>query len=274
MSVPAAPDFGDYSKLIDDEGLYDNFTRIRTAEFLLRLVRLQLSEDQGPGLYRASTVALAALCVILLICVIALSAHKQKNQNATPQTEKQKQEFNVSELLSTINKLQEENKQLWAKVNASKAVQPTSPPLQCAENWVRFGSSCYLISFQNKNWFRAKSYCETEGGHLAIILTAEEQTFLWDRLPRGHWNSFWFGITDSHTEDQWKWVDGTPVVDGFWEEGEPNNHINEDCGYIVKTEVLTRVAIRSWYDAPCDFSLPFICEKEDSAAAATTQRAN
>ncbi len=47
----------------------------------------------------------------------------------------------------------------------------------------------------------------------------------------------------------------------FWEDGEPNNHINEDCGYMIKTNVLSRVAIKSWYDAPCFMSLPWICEK-------------
>lgn len=47
----------------------------------------------------------------------------------------------------------------------------------------------------------------------------------------------------------------------FWEDGEPNNHINEDCGYMIKTDVLSRVAVKSWYDAPCYMSLPWICEK-------------
>lgn len=55
----------------------------------------------------------------------------------------------------------------------------------------------------------------------------------------------------------------------FWEVGEPNNHIDEDCGYIVKTRVLERVAIRSWYDAPCTMSWPYICEKEMGAGAST-----
>lgn len=55
----------------------------------------------------------------------------------------------------------------------------------------------------------------------------------------------------------------------FWEVGEPNNHIDEDCGYIVKTRVLERVAIRSWYDAPCSMYRSFICEKEMGAGAST-----
>ncbi|CDQ67148.1 unnamed protein product [Oncorhynchus mykiss] len=48
----------------------------------------------------------------------------------------------------------------------------------------------------------------------------------------------------------------------FWEEGEPNNHIDEDCGYIVKTRKLERKAVSSWYDAPCTMYWPFICEIE------------
>lgn len=53
-----------------------------------------------------------------------------------------------------------------------------------------------------------------------------------------------------------------PSLSRFWEVGEPNNHIDEDCGYIVKTRVLSRVAIRSWYDAPCSMSCRFVCELE------------
>ncbi|KAJ0055304.1 hypothetical protein NL108_014212 [Boleophthalmus pectinirostris] len=281
MSAPAGPEM--YSKLIDDDGLYDNFTgeqgsrvspsvagrpqgRSAASPGLSPGPGPGPSTGRGPGLYKASAMALAALCVILLICVIALSTHNQKTQTSEgetiPQTEKQKQEVNVTELLSIISKLKEENQQLRAELNSSKAVQTLPPPLQCPANWLPFSGSCYFISSQTRTWSDSQSYCNSQGGHLAIILSAEEQTFLWDLLPRGYWNSFWFGITDSHIEDQWKWVDGTPLVGGFWEEGEPNNHVDEDCGYIVKTEVLTRVAIRSWYDAPCSMRLPFICEKE------------
>lgn len=55
----------------------------------------------------------------------------------------------------------------------------------------------------------------------------------------------------------------------FWEVGEPNNHIDEDCGYIVKTRVESRVAIRSWYDAPCSMDCRFICEREMGASNST-----
>ncbi|XP_076021601.1 CD209 antigen-like protein C isoform X2 [Genypterus blacodes] len=156
-----------------------------------------------------------------------------------------------------------------AAAHSPQVIKPTAPPIVCSPDWVLFNSSCYFISRNTRDWPESQSYCQSQGGHLAIILSAEEQTFLWDRLPRGHWNAFWFGITDEHTEDQWKWVDGTPLVDSFWEVGEPNNHINEDCGYIVKTQVLKRVAVRSWYDAPCSMPRNFICEKEMGPGVST-----
>ncbi|KAM7373656.1 hypothetical protein PAMP_008492 [Pampus punctatissimus] len=203
----------------------------------------------------------------------------------TSQVQKQTQEANVSALTASIYTLQQEKKQLQKEkdellaklavkmsTKAPEVVKTTANamplPDVCPMNWHHFNNSCYFISQSSKSWYNSQSICVSQGAHLAIIHTAEEQTFLWDRLPRGHWNAYWFGISDEHTEDEWKWVDGTRLVGGFWEAGEPNNHIDEDCGYIVKTRVLTRVAIRSWYDAPCSMSWPFICEKKLGASTA------
>ncbi|KAK0139750.1 C-type lectin domain family 4 member E [Merluccius polli] len=136
-----------------------------------------------------------------------------------------------------------------------------APPSGCPKNWLLFQGSCYSVSRQNANWKDAQQRCAKDGGHLAIVLTPEAQGFLWDLLPRGHWNSYWIGLSDKDTEDEWTWVDGTPLTESFWEDGEPNNHIDEDCVYIVKTMKTERVAVKSWYDAPCDMYLPFICQK-------------
>ncbi|KAF3707069.1 C-type lectin domain family 4 member E [Channa argus] len=200
--------------------------------------------------------------------------HKLQQEKATLEAQKQTLEANVTAQTGTIlklrqekAKLQKEKEELLAKLAATKApevIKPTPAPITCPLGWNLFSNSCYFISTVSNNWPESQNFCQTQGAHLAIIHTAEEQTFVWNLLPRGHWNAYWFGITDEHTEDQWKWVDGTPLVGGFWEVGEPNNHIDEDCGYIVKTLVLERVPIRSWYDAPCSMYRPFICEKEMS----------
>uniref|UniRef100_A0AAY4DNH5 C-type lectin domain-containing protein n=1 Tax=Denticeps clupeoides TaxID=299321 RepID=A0AAY4DNH5_9TELE len=134
----------------------------------------------------------------------------------------------------------------------------------CLPDWLPFEDSCYFISTMNRIWKNSQEFCAERGGHLAIIHTAEEQYIIMESLfiIICHWNAYWFGISDEKLEGSWQWVDGTELVGGFWEVGEPNNHINEDCGYIVKTQVLSRKPTSSWYDAPCSMSLPFICEKE------------
>ncbi|KAM4725658.1 uncharacterized protein FYW61_013782 [Anableps anableps] len=264
-----------YSQLLD-EGNYDESSRgpdVHQSDYPVRDLR-----RSGPGPYRFATICLATLCVILLISIIAVTAHYKNKPSAAGEatTEMQKENANVSALMALIMKLQKENKQLQKEkdelqanltsIMTAKAIAPTPKttraPIVCLTNWHLFNNSCYFISSERRTWTRSQTYCQSQGAHLAIILTAEEQTFLWDLLPRGHWNSYWFGITDAKTEDVWKWVDGTLLVGGFWEVNEPNNHINEDCGYIVKTNVLERVATESWYDAPCSMALPFICEKE------------
>ncbi|KAE8282493.1 Hepatic lectin [Larimichthys crocea] len=277
---------GMYSQLIDDEGHRPDVGHGARPVSGVRLI----SRVSSPGPYRLATMCLATLCAVLLISIIAVTAHyKNKPQGggeATPEIQKQTQGAEVTALLANISKLQQEKTQLQkekdelqtkldakAATKAPKVIQSTTkappPPIVCPDDWHLFNNSCYFISRNTRDWPESQSYCQSQGGYLAIIHTAEEQTFLWNLLPRGHWNAFWFGITDEQTEDKWVWVDKTPLVGGFWEVGEPNNHINEDCGYIVKTRVLERVAVRSWYDAPCSMYCRFICEKEMGPGAST-----
>ncbi|MBN3313165.1 CLC4M protein, partial [Atractosteus spatula] len=62
------------------------------------------------------------------------------------------------------------------------------------------------------------------------------------------------GLSDSGSEGSWKWVDGTPVdmSDKYWNAGEPNNVVNEDCGELKKSKL---------NDTPCSINNPWICEK-------------
>ncbi|XP_064204048.1 perlucin-like protein isoform X2 [Anguilla rostrata] len=133
-------------------------------------------------------------------------------------------------------------------------------PKVCPPEWIGFNTSCYYISSSRKSWNDSQEYCAERGGHLAIIHTPEEQTFLFNQLAPGYWNAYWFGVSDEKAEGDWFWVDGTKLVRGFWIDGEPNNNNDEDCGYMVKTCNASILTLGSWNDAPCNMSCPWICE--------------
>lgn len=230
--------------------------------------------------FKVATACLTAFCLILLMILAVTSVQSGKTRSSdqdspssAAESHMQKGCVNVSALTEELQAVKKEKSELEkelsqlktriAELEATPAAQTTPVPTKspCTEDWKHFNGSCYYVSEYRRSWSDSQAYCKRQGGHLAIILTAEEQTFIWNLLPRGYWNAYWFGISDETVEDVWYWVDGTKLVGGFWEDGEPNNHINEDCGYMIKTNVLSRVAIKSWYDAPCSMSLPWICEK-------------
>ncbi|XP_067268218.1 CD209 antigen-like protein C [Chanodichthys erythropterus] len=269
------------------EGMHNGLIDEPDDDYKSPGVRYSVFENQGKSgqrffqePFKVATACLSAFCLILLMILVITSVHNGKSrssdQDSLPSAAETQMQMGcpnvtaLTEELQTVKKekseLEKERSQLKdkiAKLEATPAPQTSLEPMKssCPEDWKHFNGSCYYISSFGRTWSDSQSYCKRNGGNLAIILTAEEQTFIWDLLPRGYWNAFWFGISDEKVEDDWHWVDGTKLVGGFWEYGEPNNHRNEDCGYMIKTDVLSRVAIRSWYDAPCHMSLPFICEK-------------
>lgn len=74
-------------------------------------------------------------------------------------------------------------------------------------------------------WHNAKAHCETLGGHLVTISSAQENSFvnaLYNaRTVGGGWN--WLGATDERIEGLWEWVTGEDWGYTNWAPGEPNN---------------------------------------------------
>uniref|UniRef100_A0A669BTS9 C-type lectin domain family 4 member M n=1 Tax=Oreochromis niloticus TaxID=8128 RepID=A0A669BTS9_ORENI len=71
--------------------------------------------------------------------------------------------------------------------------------------------------------------------------------------PKG----FWIGLRDVHEEGTWKWWDGTLLAEGYWNDGEPNDHNNEDCAALYPKANF----YKSWNDVKCDAQMKWICEK-------------
>ncbi|XP_031416198.1 C-type lectin domain family 4 member E-like [Clupea harengus] len=115
----------------------------------------------------------------------------------------------------------------------------------CPEKWMSFGSSCYYKSSIKATWSDSRQDCRERGADLIIINTKEEQDFVRNLHTRA-----WIGL-------DWKWVDETPLINGFWKYGEPNeNNDAENC-----VEVDGHASNSEWNDIPCDFLWYWICEK-------------
>uniref|UniRef100_A0AAQ5YG15 C-type lectin domain-containing protein n=1 Tax=Amphiprion ocellaris TaxID=80972 RepID=A0AAQ5YG15_AMPOC len=185
---------GMYSKLIDDEAGYGELNirpDVGHSVHPVSPIRI-IPRPSGPGPYRLATICLATLCAILLISIIAVTANnKNKSQKSeeTSEVQKQKQEANVTALMASISKLQQEKKKLQEEkdelllglasrrtTKAPNVIKPTpQAAIVCPTDWHLFNGSCYFISRTTRDWPESKSFCESQGAHLAIIHTAEEQ---------------------------------------------------------------------------------------------------
>lgn len=80
---------------------------------------------------------------------------------------------------------------------APEVLKPTTgaapAPVVCPVDWHLFNNSCYFISRTSRDWPESQSYCQSQGGHLAIIHTAEEQV---------RWSSRFVSSSFSLTEEQ------------------------------------------------------------------------
>lgn len=68
----------------------------------------------------------------------------------------------------------------------------------------------YRLFDEPMTWHEAKSYCESIGGYLATITSAEEQNAVTRLVRNGTKGTYWLGATDEATEGEWQWVTGEP----------------------------------------------------------------
>ncbi|KAK2826126.1 hypothetical protein Q5P01_020340 [Channa striata] len=137
---------------------------------------------------------------------------------------------------------------------------------QCPPGWILMNSVCYYFSFSDtagvKTWQKARQFCQMHGGDLAVLDSKDKESSTVSVLINNQdfslpLNGFWIGLRDLQEEGTWKWVDGKELVEGYWNDGEPNDIDNEDCAAVYPRENF----FKAWNDVGCRFPMKWICEK-------------
>ena len=110
--------------------------------------------------------------------------------------------------------------------------------------------SQYYCSTSPAQWQVAESTCNSLGGHLVSINSAEENAFLTDILTL---QSAWIGLSDVANEGVFEWSNGQALSYSNWYPGQPNNYNNnQDYVELMNTGY--------WNDQYNHYNLEYIME--------------
>ncbi len=123
----------------------------------------------------------------------------------------------------------------------------------CVERFL--GPHRYVFCHNARNWFDARSYCQSMGMDLPLVDVEGENTWLAARAAEVRPGPWWLGHTDLDHEGSFLGWDAREHWAGLWADGEPNNGGgNEHCAHLIDGTNL-------WNDIPCDAALGVICEE-------------
>ncbi|CAN9509424.1 unnamed protein product [Ophioblennius macclurei] len=166
----------------------------------------------------------------------------------------------VSEALKQLSTLDSLSRTIDAlKCSLERFINNGSVDVGCCPlGWEPFSKSCFMFSRQSLPWHRAKDFCNSNQGHLAILLTDED----WDFVTRHTSGMFyWIGLTDERL-GSWEWVNQTPYVMNRrrWKPGQPDAWTrhglgpgDEDCAHLHSDGLLN--------DLHCSSPLHFVCQR-------------
>ncbi|XP_047467396.1 CD209 antigen-like [Mugil cephalus] len=144
----------------------------------------------------------------------------------------------------------------------------------CPPGWILINSICYFFPFTDfaggyRSWQNARDFCQAYGGDLAIIDTKDKEnsTVKYMRAKDlKNTDGFWIGIRDIHEEGIWKWLNGEELVEGYWNDGEPNDVNDEDCGAVYSRENI----FKNWNDVDCKATMKWLCEKAPASMSSSS----
>ncbi|GAB4296591.1 MAG: hypothetical protein Kow0090_11720 [Myxococcota bacterium] len=116
-------------------------------------------------------------------------------------------------------------------------------------------NSLYMFCGTEVEWQTARDICINSGYHLVSIQDVGEQNWLLATNASTIDDRCWIGLNDLESEGDWVWEDGSPLTYEFWQPGQPDGGVGENCGMMRGPWTPG-----NWESKPCDWNRAFICE--------------
>ncbi|XP_037069239.1 lectin BRA-3-like [Pollicipes pollicipes] len=123
----------------------------------------------------------------------------------------------------------------------------------CPNRWLANGGFCYLASTYTASWREARTACNAMGAGsdlVSIHSNAENDVVASYLGARGAW----IGLNDLDSEGHFVWSDGSQLSYANWQDGQPNNFLDQDCVNIVEDNS------GQWDDNHCVEKKDFVCK--------------
>lgn len=161
-----------------------------------------------------------------------------------------------------------------APADASVASETESTGSQLAGAFCPKGVNCYYFNGHTyaqfdyternleKSYSAWEAYCESLGGHLATITSAEENAAVYNLIQKEGLTLAFFGYSDENSEGNWEWITGETSTYSNWAAGQPNNGANDKKGRAQNyAQFSKQTADGQWDDAAIGVdSWHFVCE--------------
>jgi len=96
-----------------------------------------------------------------------------------------------------------------------------------------FGGHRYKLYNVPSTWYSAKNQCESMGGHLLTITSAQEQSFVEGFLKNGTKNFYWMGARRDSYGGFSKWITDEAITYTHYDRGEPNNYLGHENVLVI-----------------------------------------
>lgn len=114
-----------------------------------------------------------------------------------------------------------------------------------------------------RTWEAARAHCQQMLGDLVIVDDESEYNFILEQFGVNDFTTrVWIGLTDAVSEDDFAWVDRSPLGLGFapWLKGEPNNIASDAPGPANCVALVEELFQDGWRDQTCTSMRAFVCE--------------